>query len=266
MVGVPKHRLGVALLIPQPAATEIDALRRALGDPALDRIPPHLTLVPPVNVRADALDKALAVLRKAAAATNGPLVLELGPVMTFMPVNPVLYLGVGGDVDRVQELRDRVFEPPLQRELTWPFVPHVTIADDADPDRIEPALVAMSGYSATIEIDRVTVLEEGPGRVWTPIADAAFGPPVVVGRGGLPIELSVTDEVDPVARRSVTPSRIVVTARRAGEVVGVAEGAIEDGEPVVLSLVVAPGHRGQGIARHLVAELRSAAYAKGTEE
>ena len=46
-----RRRLGVVLLVPEPAATEIQGLRRAVDDPALDSIPPHLTLVPPVNVR-----------------------------------------------------------------------------------------------------------------------------------------------------------------------------------------------------------------------
>ncbi|MDQ1402032.1 MAG: hypothetical protein QOG03_348, partial [Actinomycetota bacterium] len=71
-------RLGVALLIPNPLAAEIDGLRRALGDGGLDRIPPHLTLVPPVNVREDRLSDALAVLRNAGTGTR-PFILELGP-------------------------------------------------------------------------------------------------------------------------------------------------------------------------------------------
>ncbi len=61
-------RLGVALLVPPPFDTEIDGLRRALGDGALGRIPAHLTLVPPVNVREERLGEALAALRRAAAA------------------------------------------------------------------------------------------------------------------------------------------------------------------------------------------------------
>ena len=67
---MPKHRLGVVLLVPQPAAAEIDGLRRAVGDGALGRVPTHLTLVPPVNVRHDRLADALARLRLAAAATR----------------------------------------------------------------------------------------------------------------------------------------------------------------------------------------------------
>src|SRR5687768_11841471 len=97
--GMPRWRLGVALLVPPPARDEVDGLRRALGDPALPRIPAHLTLVPPVNVREEAVPDALHVLRDAAADTPASLRLTLGPPGTFLPDNPVLYLRVGGDLD-----------------------------------------------------------------------------------------------------------------------------------------------------------------------
>ena len=42
---VPRLRLAVALLVPEPAATEIDGLRRALGDPGLGNVVPHITLI-----------------------------------------------------------------------------------------------------------------------------------------------------------------------------------------------------------------------------
>ena len=94
---MPRRRLGVALLVPPPVAVEVDGLRRALGDPSRRRIPPHLTLVPPVNVREEDLGAALDVLRRAARAVP-PLDLRLGPAATFHPVNPVVYLAVGGAV------------------------------------------------------------------------------------------------------------------------------------------------------------------------
>ena len=47
-----RHRLGVAVVIDPPVADEINGLRRAVRDGALDRIAPHVTLVPPVNVPA----------------------------------------------------------------------------------------------------------------------------------------------------------------------------------------------------------------------
>jgi 2'-5' RNA ligase len=237
---VPKARLGVALLLSEAVATEVQGLRRALGDGALDRIPPHLTLVPPVNVREDRLPDALAVLRAAASAAR-PLMLTLGPPATFLPHNPTVYLAVGGDLDALHVLRDRVFRDPLERPLTWSFVPHVTLADELDPARIPPALEALADYRAEVTVDRIHLLQEGPGRTWAPIAEAPFGEPPVIGRGGLPLELTTTEHLDPEAAALDPAVRVAVTARRDGRVVGTATA----------TLAVDPAHRDEGIEEHL---------------
>lgn len=264
----------MALLLAAPVADEVDGLRRALGDRSLGRVPPHLTLVPPVNVRSDDLGRALAVLRTAAAATPPRLTVTLGPPTTFLPANPVVYLSVtaGTDFDTVAALRRRVWEPPLTRTLTWPFVAHVTLADDAPRERIEAAVAALADYTAVVTFDRVHLLvERRPGPHWRPLADAAFGPPAVVARGGpLAVTLVRSHQVDPEAQALLdaegaelgvpdapdAPVRdpMVVTARREGEVVGVAAGWLT-AAGFRSSVLVATAHRRQGIGRHLQAAL-----------
>ena len=270
-----RARLGVALLLPPALAAEVDGLRRALGDGALGRIPAHLTLVPPVNVRADRLGEALAVVRSAAAATR-PFAVVLGPPATFLPSSPVLHLPVGGDTAAVHSLRDRVFTEPLARTLTWPFVPHVTLADDADPDRIGAALSALDRYRVEAEFDRVHLLRESPGRRWEPIADAPFTAPVVVGRGGLPVELTESERLDPegatfLERESAGDAEradrqelpFAVTARREGAVVGAATGHTRGTAARLGRLVVGAAHRGQGIGTRLLAAVESLAAERG---
>jgi 2'-5' RNA ligase len=252
----------VALLLPPPLDAEVDGLRRALGDGTLGRIPAHVTLVPPVNVREDRLGEALAVLRRAAAVTR-PFTVDLGPPATFLPDSPTVYLAVGGTA--VHELRQRVFVDPLARPLTWPFVPHATLADEADPDRIRAALVALADYRLEATFSRLHLLREGPGRIWTPIADAAFAPPAVIGRGGLPLELTVGEELDPEAAR-LRPERLVVTARSEGSVAGFAEGWCREEMAHVSSLVVGDGYAHLGVGRHLLAAFRSEAAARGCSE
>jgi 2'-5' RNA ligase/L-amino acid N-acyltransferase YncA len=266
----------VAILVPPPACHQVDGLRRALGDPSLGRIPAHLTLVPPVNVRADRLADALAVLRRAGAATR-PFRLVLGPPASFLPVNPVAYLAVSGDLAALQALRDRVFTPPLERPLTWPFVPHVTVADEAEPARIEAALQALADFTVDVPVERVHLLEEGEGRIWRPIADAAFAAPAVVGRGGgMEVELTVTERLDAEAAAfeaeqwAAEPTGevripVAVTARRQGRVVGVAAGRVVEGDQTahLSTLVVSPEQRGTGVGAHLVAAFLHAAAERG---
>src|SRR3546814_14307584 len=108
-----RQRLGVVLLVPQPLATEVDGVRRALGDGALARIAPHITLVPPVHVAERDLPEALAIVRRAAGASR-PLHLTLGPVVTFAPVNPVAYIHVGGYEEQLSA-RPKLRQPSPHR-------------------------------------------------------------------------------------------------------------------------------------------------------
>jgi 2'-5' RNA ligase len=243
----------------------------------LSRVPPHLTLVPPVNVRGDQLHSALARIRAAAASQPGPLCLTLGPPATFLPVNPVLYLEVGGDLEALGALRDAVFVAPLARKLSWPWVPHVTLADSAEPDRIEVAVTALDHFAAVARVAYVVLLEEVRGRVWVPMADAALGPVAVVGTGGLAMEITRGRIVDPEVERMLQEAGVaaggpgkwgvpagglssfpmVLTARREDDVVGVATAwRSDDGGHV--AVVVAPGTRRQGIGGTLLSHLEAA--------
>jgi 2'-5' RNA ligase len=259
---MPKVRLGVALLVPPPFAEEVDGLRRALGDGSLGRIPAHLTLVPPVNVNRERLAEALKVLREAAAATR-PFVVTTGAPATFLPDNPVLYLPVDDGAPELTALRDRVFREPLARPLTWPFVPHVTLADEAAPARIAAARVALADYRFTATFERLHLLEEGTGRVWRPIADAAFEEAAVLGRGGLPIELSVSTMVDPEVRALADLADgtigLAITARRDGRVIGVLVGSTVGLVAEIDHLAVAPDVSDEGVEEHLLAAFNSLA-------
>jgi len=276
---MPKRRLGVVLLVPEPWASEIDGLRRALGGGALGRIPTHLTLVPPVNVRPERVPDALAVLRAAAARTR-PFTVRLGPPATFLPVNPVAYLAVAGaGADEVRRVRGAVFVEPLERHLTWDFVPHVTLADEAAPDRIHAALSALADYTVDVTFDRVHLLEEGEGRTWRPIADVPFAAPVVIGRGGLELALHHSRALDDEAARWTEQAwaayslaeygaaegdvPVAITARRGDEVIGTATGAVRGREAYLARLIVDGGERGTGVGSHLLAAFEGRAVDAG---
>ena len=109
----------------------------------------------------------------------------IGPVATFLPASPVVYLevrGSGEELSELDRLRDAVSKGPLDRKARWPWVPHVTLATR----RHRSASAAVAGpwlLSATASFDRVVLLEETRKRAGGPWPTPCFGPPAVVGRG-----------------------------------------------------------------------------------
>jgi 2'-5' RNA ligase len=177
---VPRRRFAVALLIPPPTSIEVDGLRRALGDRQLGKIEPHITIVPPINLRDDDIADALAVVQAAARASR-PMELTLGPVATFADSSPVRFLAVD-PWDPVTALYRACWSGVLEREEKRSFHPHVTVDIDGGPtDRPDPALEVLAGYRAEVLLDRVTVLEnvdvDDPvlKRVWEPYTGYRLG-------------------------------------------------------------------------------------------
>lgn len=269
----------MALLLDEPASCEVDGLRRALGDTSWGTVPAHITLVPPVNVRHEELDLAVGTLRAAAAAQPGPLQVEIGPPATFWPVSPVVYLQVNGHNEVMAglgQLHQGVLAGPLQRPERWPWVPHVTLADDAPPQQVAPMVGALASFRLAIEVDRVVLMEES-GRQWAPLADACLGRPLVLNRGGLEVELIegrliapdvwsllAHDDVDdlPLDRAGLQSAlSVVVTGRRSGAVAGVALAWCprRPGAAVGIGVYVGKHWRGEGVGRALLAGLARAA-------
>ena len=177
-------------------------LRRAVGVPEPFHVAPHITLVPPVNVRDEELADVLVLLRSA-ATDAGPFSLDVGPAATFLPGTPTLHLAVGGSEDEVRHLgsiRAAVRSGPLDRPDEWPFTPHVTLHERHDPDAIGPAVATLSGVHQRWEIDRLHLLEqrrrEDGTAHWAPIREEPLGGPAVVGRGGLEVVLRTVGMVE----------------------------------------------------------------------
>lgn len=175
---MPRRRLAVALLIPPPVSIELDGLRRALGDRQLGRIDPHVTLIPPINVREEEIADAMAVVQ-AAASGRETFDLHLGPIETFGRDSPVRFAAVD-PWEPVVDLYRACWTGVLDREERRSFHPHVTV--DIDGGMVgddDPALDVLRHYEAVVTIDRVTVLEhrvvEDGARRWDPYVSYRLG-------------------------------------------------------------------------------------------
>lgn len=278
-------RLGVVAVVPEPVGTEVDGLRRALGSGALARIPPHITLIPPLNIAETYLDAAIETVR-AGASRVGPLRLDLGPPETFSPRNPVVYLAVGGPGEAgLHQLRRHVSAGPLDRPPAQDFVAHVTLGDNVEPELIPPALALLGSYRAEVTLCEIHLLRQGPAQVWETVIAARLSAPVVIGRGGLALEVSEAAALDAQAsawaasawasyttdtygQGAGTDSTFAFAARREGRVMGIAEGSLTGrgtARPLAQldRLIVDPSARREGIGSHLLAAVESMAAGAG---
>jgi 2'-5' RNA ligase len=246
-----RRRLGVAVLIAEPVGTEIDGVRRAFGDSARLRIAPHVTLVPPVNVREELLGEAIDVVRSASASAR-PLVLELGPVATFGPASETAFLDVGGPgLGALCDLRRDVLRPPLLRADERAFKAHVTVMTKLDPARMAALVDAGAGFRADVSVASVHLLEllrpdRGEPR-WTPIDEFPFAGRALVGRGGFETEITVARYGGLIDVRAVHQRRDVGRA-----VLWESSGAL-------VSLDVLPAYRAMGVGTRLLAAVEHSA-------
>jgi 2'-5' RNA ligase len=157
--------LGVAVAIPQPHATVLSKWRRHVGDAAADKVFPHVTLLPPTPVCADALDGVEDHLRTAAAA-RGPFVMHLAGTGTFRPASPVVFVQVATGLAQCETLERAVRSGPLARELPFPYHPHVTVAQDVDDAALDEAYNGLSGFAAWFPVDRFVLFCRDPDGNW----------------------------------------------------------------------------------------------------
>ncbi len=261
-----RHRLGVVVLLPRAIANEIDGLRRALGVSPIDRVPPHITLVPPINVVAEDVEEALALTRRVASEQATRLHVTIGPVTTFLPITPVLYLRVSGaGVEVIHRLRDELDMGPFAQEQSHPFVPHVTLSDDATDAEISGALACLTHYVEPIVLEGITVLEQDDDdKMWRPIADAPFAAGATtrtLGAERITFAPHVHETLTAMTIGRYRP--LVIEAIVDGRTVGVARGRVARGDVAWLDeLVVHAEQRGTGIGGGLARAFVEAARAK----
>ena len=91
--GPDQVRIGIAIEVPEPFATQLQDARARFGDPLARSIPPHVTLLGPTVLDPAELDAARAHLT-AVATTAAPFRVHLRGSATFRPISPVVFIQV----------------------------------------------------------------------------------------------------------------------------------------------------------------------------
>jgi 2'-5' RNA ligase len=166
--------LGVAIAIPEPHASVLSRWRRRVGDAQADLIWPHVTLLPPTPVepiRMGVIEEHLT----AAAASRPPFVMHLSGTGTFRPVSPVVFIQVARGLSDCEMLEKIIRRGPLQRQLDFPYHPHVTVAQDVPDGALDLAYDGLSGFRARFAVEGLTLFEQHPGGKWLPRSEFSLG-------------------------------------------------------------------------------------------
>lgn len=166
--------VGVTIELPEPYGNELAAWRGRLGDPSAEKIPPHITLLPPTAVGADVLTKFVDHLTGVAAA-HQPFRVRLLGTDTFRPVSPVVFVAVVEGADGCARVQSDVRSGPIVRELHFPYHPHVTVAHDVPEPQLDFALSALSDYEAEFEAEGFALFERDREGYWHPGREFRFG-------------------------------------------------------------------------------------------
>ncbi|BBE22020.1 phosphoesterase [Arthrobacter sp. MN05-02] len=164
--------VGITIAIPEPLAGALESWRASFGDPMAAVVPPHITLI--TTTPASDWDATIDHVR-AVARTQRPFEVRLRSTGSFRPVSPVVFLKLVEGFDECVELHARLQTGPLERDLDFPFHPHVTVAHDVSEAGMDAAVEELHAFEASFEVRSMGLYEHVPSGLWKLREELHFG-------------------------------------------------------------------------------------------
>jgi 2'-5' RNA ligase len=167
--------IGVAIAIPEPFGSELRSHRASFGDVMAEAIPTHLTLLPPSEVdprQLDVIDDHLGMV----ASKHAAFFLRMRGTATFRPVSPVVFVAVTEGISSCELLAEDIRSGPLQRELAYPYHPHVTVAHHLDEEALDTASATLADYECEFCVVAFSLYIHGSDNRWRPHQDFKLAP------------------------------------------------------------------------------------------
>lgn len=168
--------VGVAIPIPQPWGGQLDAARAATGDPQAVHVPSHVTLLGPTEID-DGLLPDIETHLTAAAAASHPFDIKLRGTGTFRPVTEVVFVTVAEGISECEKLEAAVRCGPLEKELSYPYHPHVTVAHGVPSPALDAVFDELSAFEACFAVPGFTLYTHDADMTWRPRREFGFGVP-----------------------------------------------------------------------------------------
>jgi 2'-5' RNA ligase len=164
--------VGVILGFPPDIAAELQQWRASFGDPLAGVIPAHITLV--TTTPAHDWEATTRHVRSI-AGRQAPFTVTISGTGSFRPVSPVVFLKVEDGFGECVSLHEQLQSGPLERELPFPYHPHVTVAHDVAPENLDEAESVLKDYSATFPVASMGLYEHDSNGIWQLREEFDFG-------------------------------------------------------------------------------------------
>ena len=159
--------IGVAVAIPEPWATQLQEYRTSVGDEMATTIPTHITLVPPTDVEDGDLEAIVEHLEGVADRVGG-FGVHLRGTGTFRPISPVVFVSLVEGISQFEQLADVVRRGPLDRELPFPYHPHVTNAHHLENHQLDRAFEELADFEAKFDVEDFQLYVHDEALGWQP--------------------------------------------------------------------------------------------------
>ena len=108
--------------------------------------------------------------------------MHLSGTGTFRPTSPVVYVQVARGVGECEVLEAAVRSGPLEREIDFPYHPHVTVAHDISEAALDEAYEGLSDFVARFPVDHIVLFSRGEDRRWQWRTEFTLGGSTRAGR------------------------------------------------------------------------------------
>lgn len=166
--------IGVALPVPEPWGAHVQRLRVDYGDERARDIPTHITLLPPTLLERAEIT-ALVEHLDSVARQHDPFQVILRGTGTFRPVSDVVFIQVARGVASCEQLEQQIRSGPVERELDFPYHPHVTLAHDLSSEMLDRAFADLAGFHCAFDASSFLLYSHPGDEVWSPVQEFQLG-------------------------------------------------------------------------------------------
>lgn len=157
--------IGVAIAVPDPWGEELRDYRCALGDTAAEKIPTHITLLPPFEVELAGMAEVERHLGDV-ASRNQVFPVHLRGTGTFRPTSPVVFVSVVRGISACEILAFAVRCGPLAVTPRFPYHPHVTVAQGLSEEQLDRAFGDLKSFECEFDATAFSLFVHDDGQGW----------------------------------------------------------------------------------------------------